>query len=99
MTTVKIHEDINVKLSNTILKRVQFTKFLGVLIDEYLTWKKTTLIAYRKRQGFQLSSIERESSAWILFLLLSRQACKLSRINEKNPAKHVKSPASVGENL
>ena len=46
-------------------------------------------------QGFQLSRIERESPAWTLFLPLSRQACKISHINEKNPAKHVKSPASV----
>ena len=40
-------------------------------------------------QGFQLSRIERESPAWTLFLPLSRQACKISRIIEKNPAKHV----------
>ena len=50
-------------------------------------------------QGFQLSRIERESSAWTLFLPLSRQACKISHINERNPAKHVKSLASVGKNL
>ena len=49
-------------------------------------------------QGFQLSRIERESPSWTLFLPLSRQACKISHINEKNPAKHVKSPASVGKN-
>ena len=48
-------------------------------------------------QGFQLSRIERESPAWTLFLPLSRQVCKISHINEKNPAKHVKSPASVGK--
>ena len=30
---------------------------------------------------------------------LSRQACKISCINEKNPAKHIKSPAPVGKNL
>ena len=46
-------------------------------------------------QGFQLSGIERESPALTLFLPLSRQACKISRINEKNPTKHEKSPASV----
>ena len=28
-----------------------------------------------------------------------RQACKISHMNEKNPAKHVKSPASVGKNI
>ena len=39
MTTVKNHEDLNVTLDNTILERVKFTKFLGVLIDECLTWK------------------------------------------------------------
>ena len=50
-------------------------------------------------QGFQLSRIERESPSWTLFLPLSRQACKISHINEKNPAKHVKSPTSVGKNL
>ena len=98
MTTVKIHEDINVRLSNMILKRVQFTKFLGVLPDEYLTGGKTTLIVYRKRQGFQLSRIKRGSlQPGYLFLPLSSQTCKISRINEKNPAKHVKSPTSVGE--
>ena len=48
-----------------------------------------------KFQGFQLSRIERESPAWTLFLPLSRQACKISHMNEKNPAKQVKSPASV----
>ena len=54
-----------------------------------------------KTQGFQLSRIERESPAWTLFLPLSRQACihKISHINENNPAKHVKSPASVGKTL
>ena len=35
------------------------------------------------KQGFQLSRIERESPAWTLFLPLSRQACKISHINEK----------------
>ena len=50
-------------------------------------------------QGFQLSRIERESPAWALFLPLSRQACKISHINEKNPSKHVKSPAPVGKTL
>ena len=48
-------------------------------------------------QGFQLSRIERESPALTLFLPLSRQACKISHMNEKNPSKHVKSPASVGK--
>ena len=52
---------------------------------------------YTQQQGFQLSRIERESPAWTLFLPLSRQVCKISHINEKNPAKHVKSPASVGK--
>ena len=50
-------------------------------------------------QGFQLSRIERESPVWTLLLPLSRQACKTSRINEKNPAKHVKSHVSVGKTL
>ena len=30
---------LNVKLNNMSLKRVSFTKFLGVIIDENLTWK------------------------------------------------------------
>ena len=37
-----------------------------------------------------LSRIERES----LFLTLSRQACKISRMNAKHPTKHVKTYAS-----
>ena len=45
-------------------------------------------------QGYQFSRIERESHAWTLFLTLSRQACKISRMNAKHPAKHVKSHAS-----
>ena len=45
-------------------------------------------------QGCQLSRIERESHAWTLFLTLSRQACKISRMNAKHPANHVKSHAS-----
>ena len=50
-------------------------------------------------QGFQLSRIERESPAWTLFLPLSHQACKISHINEKNPTRHLKSPASMGKTL
>ena len=36
MTSTKTREDLNVLLDNTALERV---KFLGVLIDECLTWK------------------------------------------------------------
>ena len=50
-------------------------------------------------QGFQLSRIERGSPAWTLFLPVSRQACKISRINEKNPTKHVKSPSSINQSI
>ena len=39
MTSVKVNEDLNVTLDNSILQRVKYTKFLGVLIDENLTWK------------------------------------------------------------
>ena len=39
MTSNKTREDWNVLLDNTALERVKFTKFLGVLIDECLTWK------------------------------------------------------------
>ena len=53
----------------------------------------TYQVQWLHSQGFQLSRIERESPAWTLFLPLSRQACKISRINEKNPAKR------VGKNL
>ena len=45
-------------------------------------------------QGCQLSRIERDSHAWALFLTLSRQACKISHINAKRPAKLVKSHKS-----
>ena len=39
MTSTKTREDLNVLLDNTVLERVKFTKFLGVLIDECLAWK------------------------------------------------------------
>ena len=42
MTTVKNHEDINDTLANKILERVEFTKFLVVLIKVWLTWKSHT---------------------------------------------------------
>ena len=35
----KIQEDLKVILDNTVLDRVSYTKFLGVLMDENLTWK------------------------------------------------------------
>ena len=38
------------------------------------------------KQGCQLSWDECESHAWTLFLTLSNQACKISRINAKHPA-------------
>ena len=38
ITPTKTREDLNVLLNNTVLERVKFTKFLGVLIDECLTW-------------------------------------------------------------
>ena len=31
---------MNVSLDNTVLERVEHTKFLGVLVDDCLTWKK-----------------------------------------------------------
>ena len=40
MTSVKVRKDLNVSLNNTTPERVRFTKFLGVLIDECLTWKQ-----------------------------------------------------------
>ena len=40
MTSVKVRKDLNVSLNNTTLERVQYTKFLGDLIDECLTWKQ-----------------------------------------------------------
>ena len=39
MTSTKTREDLNVLLDNTVLERVKFTKFFGVLIDECLIWK------------------------------------------------------------
>jgi hypothetical protein len=39
MISAKTLENLNVTLNNTKLERVKFTKFLGVLIDECLTWK------------------------------------------------------------
>ena len=40
MTSIKVRKDLNVSLNNTTLESVQFTKFLGGLIDECLTWKQ-----------------------------------------------------------
>ena len=39
MTSTKTREDLNVLLDNTALNRVKFITFLGVLINECLTWK------------------------------------------------------------
>ena len=39
MTSTKAREELNVMLDNTALERVKFTKFLGLLTDECLTWK------------------------------------------------------------
>merc|ERR1712137_757574 len=39
MTSNKNLEQIEIILDSTPLERVKFTKFLGVLIDESLTWK------------------------------------------------------------
>ena len=39
MTSAEILQNINVLLDDTSLERVDYTKFLGVLIDENLTWK------------------------------------------------------------
>ena len=39
MTSVKPQQHFNVILDDTVLDRVKCTKFLGVLIDENLTWK------------------------------------------------------------
>ena len=47
-----------------------------------------------QNQGCQLSRIECESHAWTLILTLSRQACKISRMNAKHPAKLIKSQVS-----
>ena len=40
-------------------------------------------------QGCLLLHIEHESHAWTLFLMHSRQACKISCMNAKHSAKHV----------
>ena len=50
-------------------------------------------------QGFQLSRIERESPSWTLFLPLSRQACKISHINEKKSRHACKISRISGETL
>ena len=39
MTSNKTREDLTVLMDNTALERVNFTKFLSVLIDECLTLK------------------------------------------------------------
>ena len=40
-------------------------------------------------QGCQLSGIEHESHAQTLFLMLSRQPCKIFCMNANHPAKHI----------
>ena len=35
-----IRENINIRINNCVIDRVHVTKFLGVLIDEKLNWKK-----------------------------------------------------------
>ena len=37
--SVPVNRDIQVKLDDTNLQKVSFIKFLGVIIDENLTWK------------------------------------------------------------
>ena len=39
MTLSRVRDDLTLVLNNTSLERVKCTKFLGVLIDECLTWK------------------------------------------------------------
>ena len=39
MTSRKTSDKSNIVLNDTILERVKVTKFLGVLIDECLSWK------------------------------------------------------------
>ena len=39
MTSIKTSSSLSVILNDTVLERVKNTKFLGVLIDECLTWK------------------------------------------------------------
>ena len=41
MTSTKTHQDFNITFNYTLLERVKFTKFLGVLINVCLTWKKS----------------------------------------------------------
>ena len=39
MTSAKMQNDLSITLNDTALEKVKTTKFLGVLIDECLTWK------------------------------------------------------------
>ena len=39
MTSTKTHQDFNITWNDTLLGGVKFTTFLGVLINECLTWK------------------------------------------------------------
>ena len=40
IASVKVDKNLNVSLNNATLESIQLTKFLGVLIDECLTWKQ-----------------------------------------------------------
>ena len=59
------------------------------IINKYIIVTLCTHVTFI--QGCQLSRIECESHTWTLILMLSRQACKILRMNAKHPAKHVKS--------
>ena len=51
----KVYVNVPLTLENTVIKQVTETKFLGVLIDQHLSWKPHTYFVSKKsRKGWEL---------------------------------------------
>ena len=66
-----------------------YTKF-----HSELGGKKVAHYCFILKFTISIASSAVNSHGWILFLMLSPRACKISRMNAKHPAKHVKSHSS-----
>ena len=47
LTSTKTQQDFSIKLHDILLERANYTKFLCVLIDECLTWKKKLVLYFK----------------------------------------------------
>ena len=81
----KIKDEINIKIDHTQIKQTQCTKFLGVQIDDKITWKNHIIYIYIKKGGQRLrytlqntkSSRQGniEESIFLIYLSLSNILC------------------------